>query len=350
MDASLVTLYPLRFIPLAVERLWGGTALEPLFPDAERSGDGRHPIGEVWTLVTHPTHASRVANGPHRGRTLTELIAEAPERMLGALAPADRFPLLVKFIDAAQDLSVQVHPDDAYARRHENDWGKSEAWYILKAPEGGRIIAGHRFDSPDTYRRAVAEGRIREYLLEQPIAAGELVYIPAGRVHALLGGTTVIEIQQPSDVTYRIYDWDRIDPVSGRPRPLHVDKAADVIRYGDASVAEKSTTALRTPFFTLEKHALAAGERRRFAPVVAHRPEVIVVADGEGGLVLDGREAPPREGTADGPPGRTDDVTVLALRPGDTILVPADIPRYTVRTAKALVFLRAIPGPGGEVR
>ncbi|MBE3595851.1 MAG: class I mannose-6-phosphate isomerase [Hydrogenibacillus sp.] len=333
-----------------------------MFPHAERDGSGRHPIGEVWTLVTHPRHTSVVANGPLRGRPLDQLIREARERYLGRLK-TDRFPLLVKFIDAATDLSVQIHPDDAYSRAVEGDYGKSEAWYILHAPEDGRIISGHRFASREEYFRAVAEGRVESYLLEQPITPGELVYIPSRTVHALLGGTTVIEIQQPSDVTYRIYDWDRIDVVTGKPRELHIEKAADVIRYGDDSLAEKSRTALHTPFFTIERHALKTGGRMTFSPQAAGLPEVIVVAEGPGILTADGVIAPSPTSVAStmdlspsiratGAPMRSadspDDVTRLALAPGDTLLIPADVPAYTVQATGTLIFLRTVPGFGGD--
>ncbi|MBT9252997.1 MAG: class I mannose-6-phosphate isomerase [Brockia lithotrophica] len=322
--------YPLRLEPLLVERPWGGTSLAQLFPGAPRRGNGKNLVGEAWILSDHPTHASRIVDGPLAGRTLREFARDFPHAAFGACTspgPDGRFPLLVKFIEAAEDLSVQVHPDDAYALEHEGDLGKSEAWYFLRTNSAGTVLAGHRFPDRDTYFRAVREGRVRDYLLVAAVRPKTFLYIPAGTVHALLADTVVVEIQEASDVTYRIYDWDRIDPATGKARELHVEKAADVLRFDAAGkIPDVREGDIDTPYFFASRFALPRGERLSLAPASRRCPLVLVGVEGEASVDADGA-----------PVGRE------FLRKGTTLFLPATLGETTIFAREDAEFLLVEP-------
>lgn len=220
---------PLRFVPGYMGRIWGGTRLRDSAP-AGSLPDG--PIGEAWLIADHPQHQSIVADGPWAGGTLHALLEEHPEDLLGRLprtTTTQRFPLLLKLLDASQVLSVQVHPDDKEATRlGEHDGGKTEMWHVLEADEDAEVLCGFREPlSPTAFASAVKDGSIGKKLLSLPARPGLSVYVQAGTVHALGAGLLVAEIQQNSDVTYRVYDWDRKGP-DGAPRQLHTNKAAQV--------------------------------------------------------------------------------------------------------------------------
>jgi len=196
------------------------------------------PIGEgtdyaeSWEIADHEQGQSVVANGPLAGTTLHELVISRGQELFGRHAPQPRFPLLFKFLDCQRDLSVQVHPDDAAAALlTPPDLGKTEAWVILDAQPGSRIYAGlRRGVNRDALAAAVHEGRTEECLHSFDARAGQCVFIPAGTVHALGAGLLVAEIQQASDTTYRLFDWNRVGP-DGKPRKLHIDEALDAIDY-----------------------------------------------------------------------------------------------------------------------
>ncbi len=225
----------LRFEECYFPRIWGGRKLEGIF------GKPLPPvqaIGEAWLVADHAVHESVVADGPHRGRTLHELVCEHPQALLGRLAhatPFGRFPLLLKLLDAREVLSVQVHPDDACAKRlGESDIGKTEMWYVLDAEPGSELICGLESKlGPDGFAAAVRDGSIVRHLCRYPVRAGSALFVAAGIVHALGAGVVLAEIQQNSDLTYRIYDWDRTD-ANGTPRPLHVEKAMAAIHFAPA--------------------------------------------------------------------------------------------------------------------
>lgn len=215
-------LYPLRFEPIFKPAIWGGRRLADMFPGAPAEG----PIGEAWVLSDQGDNVSVVADGPLRGTTLRQLMRDRRDELLGPpLAHHDTFPLLLKFIDAAQPLSVQVHPDDELAQRLEGlARGKTEAWIVMHAEPGSRIYAGLK-PGVDGGRleRAIATGTTESVLHSfAPRPAGDCVFLPAGTVHALGGGITVFEVQQTSDTTYRLFDWNRVDSKTGRPRELHL--------------------------------------------------------------------------------------------------------------------------------
>jgi mannose-6-phosphate isomerase len=223
----------LRFEEAYFERIWGGRKLEGILgkkPPVEKT------IGEAWLISDHLQHESVVAEGPQAGRTLRALLQENPEALLGERAQPThygRFPLLLKLLDAADPLSVQVHPDDATAQRlGEPDTGKTEMWYVIDADPGAELICG--LDPAlrrDDLLKRLQEGSIETALPRFHAPAGTAAFVAAGTVHAIGGGLLLAEIQQNSDLTYRLYDYNRLD-TTGRPRDLHLDKATAAIRFG----------------------------------------------------------------------------------------------------------------------
>ena len=226
-------LYPLKFEPLFKANVWGGTRL-PAF--LNRPAPLPDPIGEAWVLSDVDGSPSRVANGPLAGATLRELLAADERGMLGAAKPVHgRFPLLLKFIDSRQELSVQVHPTDDLARaKRPGTAGKTEAWYVLDAdPAASRIYAGFRPGvTAEHFRQSLAEKSTPETLHAFTPRRGDCVFLPAGTVHAIGAGVFLFEVQQTSDTTYRLYDWDRVDPKTGRGRELHVDDGLACSDFG----------------------------------------------------------------------------------------------------------------------
>jgi mannose-6-phosphate isomerase len=222
-------LYPLRFHPLFKRYLWGGRKLESSLGKVLGPGDD---YAESWEICDHGCDQSVVAWGPLAGATLAELVARHGSELLGRHHPQARFPLLVKFLDACKTLSVQVHPNDVQAARlNPPDLGKTEAWFVLEAEAGSKIYAGLKagVDRP-TLENAIAAGRCEECLHWFFAQPGDCVFIPAGTVHALGAGVLVAEIQQASDTTFRLFDWNRLG-ADGRPRPLQVREALEAIDF-----------------------------------------------------------------------------------------------------------------------
>ncbi len=218
-------LYPMLIRPRYVERIWGGDGLAArLGKPAPRD----QTVGESWEIYDENT----VANGVYAGKTIGELRGVMGKSLMGHVPTNHVFPLLTKLIDAREALSVQVHPDDALAQRLERQPnGKTECWYVIDAKPGAELTYGFSRDSnPDEYERLVKDGRLDQILRQLPVKAGDVLYIPAGTVHAIGAGIIVYELQQTSDVTYRIYDWNRKD-AQGQPRDLHVDKARQSLDY-----------------------------------------------------------------------------------------------------------------------
>jgi mannose-6-phosphate isomerase len=221
----MTDLYPMLVRPRFSERIWGGHRLVQQL-GKEASPD--RPIGESWEIYEE----NEVCNGEYAGQTIGQLRGALGRKLTGHVSPDEVFPLLTKLIDARDVLSVQVHPDDHFAQvlEHESH-GKTECWYIVDAAPGSELIYGFARDSsPDEYVRLVEEGTLEQVLRPVPATPGEVVYIPAGTVHAIGAGILLFELQQTSDVTYRIYDWNRRDD-SGKPRELHVEKARQVLNY-----------------------------------------------------------------------------------------------------------------------
>ncbi len=226
--------YPLLFDPIYKPKLWGG---DSIFTHFGRPKPMPEPVGESWELADLEHDRSRVRNGPAAGRTLGELRATWGRGLLGP-APLfeGRFPLLIKFLDARAWLSVQVHPNEAVARRLGGSVRvKHEAWYVLAAEPDGAIYHGLEPGvTAKDFREAMLTGRVDGILRKVPVRPGECYYLPSGTPHALGEGVLVAEIQTPSDVTYRTYDWNRVDPTTGQPRELHLDAALECIDFDSA--------------------------------------------------------------------------------------------------------------------
>lgn len=226
-------LYPLKFEPVYKQIIWGGDKIAKRFHRTVPF----EKVAESWEITCRGDGMSVVKNGALCGKTLGDVINEHPRETLGDASIArygERFPLLVKLIDAADRLSVQVHPDDAYARKAGEENGKNEMWYVVDAREGAQLVFGLKKGvTKEAFARAVAGGRVEETLKRVPVKRGDAFFIRAGTVHAILDGILIAEIQQNSNTTYRIYDWGRVGK-DGRPRELHVAQALDVIRFEDA--------------------------------------------------------------------------------------------------------------------
>jgi mannose-6-phosphate isomerase len=322
---SRIPLYPLRCEPVYQSRLWGGRRLAELLA-APLPGDG--PIGEAWLLSDRDDHASRVANGPLKGATLRQLLEQSPEQMLGKLAGRfDRFPLLLKFLDARDVLSVQVHPADGRTDLlPPGESGKTEAWVVLETGPKSRIYAGLQpGTTADVLRRALAERTVAGHLESFVPRPGDAVFIKAGTVHSL-ADVVVFEVQQNSDVTFRLYDWDRVDAKTGQPRALHVDQALACIDFSQgaigttAPVVESALPVRRERLFDCEHFRLwrLRGETP-FTVGAAGAPRVLVCIDGAGQL----RHGADRH----------------AVRKGDVLLLPAVIGACAFRPRGAVNLL-----------
>jgi mannose-6-phosphate isomerase len=255
---SQVLLYPLRFEPIYQYRLWGGRRLADLLT-TPLPGDG--PIGEAWVLSDREDHPSRVADGLLKGRTLSQVLAQFPEQVMGKLASRfRRFPLLLKFLDAREMLSVQVHPTDTHTDLlPAGETGKTEAWVVLEAGPKSRIYAGLKPGTTEAgLRQALTRGGVADFLASFTPKPGNAVFLPAGTVHALGGDIVVLEVQQNSDVTFRLYDWNHVDAKTGKPRALQVDQALACVDLGAcegglaAPVVEATTPVERELLFHCE--------------------------------------------------------------------------------------------------
>lgn len=280
----------IELVPVFKEKIWGGRKLETEFGYEIPAG----PVGECWAISAHPAGDDEIASGEYAGRTLSWLWDE--HRELFGNCEGDRFPLLVKIIDAKDDLSIQVHPDNDYAAEHENgSLGKKECWYVLSAEPGQTIVVGQRAHSREEFAQMVEEGRWSELLNEIPIKAGDFFQIDPGTVHAIKGGTVILESQQSSDVTYRVYDYDRKQD-DGTLRPLHMQQALDVIDF-DRAPLTSGEVELSGPVTTLEQNEcytvdlVRVGEDGNAAELAVETPHpftCISVIEGEG--VVNGRE------------------------------------------------------------
>jgi mannose-6-phosphate isomerase len=325
-----VVLPPLLLRPIYRRYLWGGRRFASIFGRDLPAGED---FAESWQLVDRGDEQSVVAAGPLAGQTLGRLVREQGQDLLGRHAGLAAFPLLFKFLDAARDLSVQVHPDDAVAARLEPpDLGKTEAWVVVDAAAGARIYAGLR-EGVDAAALAAAlrGGRCDEVLHAFEPRAGDCVFIPAGTVHAIGAGLLVAEIQQSSDVTFRLFDWNRVGP-DGRPRPLHVEQGLEAVtRFGPVDPATPRSTAdpavtrlVECEYFILDRVTPAPAPAGRAVSrwEVGGDDRCHFLAVLSGGLELDGRwQLPP-------------------LAAGDGMLLPAAAGRETVTAAPGTSLLR----------
>ena len=328
-------LYPLTFQPLLKRYLWGGRRLGTVLGKA--IGD-RHDYAESWEVADHGRDQSLVASGPLSGMPLTRLVAWRGRELLGRHAPLPRFPLLFKFLDCHQNLSVQVHPDDeAAAGLDPPDLGKTEAWLILDALPGSRVYAGLR---PGVDRRAlesaVRQGRAEQCLHSFEPRVGDCIFIPAGTLHALGAGLLVAEIQQASDTTYRLFDWNRVGP-DGQPRPLHVEQALAAIDYSAGPVVAQRPQPAERPFVerlvACDKFVLDRWTIDALQPLGGDdRCHILSVLEGEALVGPASDISKPLEPAADG-------VWMHSLVRGQTLLVPASIGNLAVRPRGRSVLL-----------
>ncbi len=328
---SKTLLYPLRFEPIYQYRLWGGRQLASLLSAPLPAG----PVGEAWLLSDREDHASRVVNGNFRGKTISQLLEEFPEQLMGTLAHRfHRFPLLLKFLDARQMLSVQVHPSDEHKGLiPSGETGKTEAWVVLETGKESRICAGLQ---PGTglqdLTRALADGTIAELLSYSTPKVGEAFFIPAGTVHTL-GDVVVFEIQENSDVTFRLYDWDHVDAKTGEPRPLQVDEALASVDFGESSagmvtpIVETTAHARRELLFKNDYFWMwRLRAQSPFTVGAGGVPRIVVCIDGTGQIVHGG--------------------VTHAVSKGDVFLLPAEIGVSAFQPRGGVTLLEiAIPDP-----
>lgn len=226
--------------PVFKEAIWGGTKLRDSFGYDIPSDT----TGECWAISAHKNGDCKIAGGRYDGKYLSQLWEEEPE--LFGNYPGDQFPLLIKIIDAKNDLSIQVHPDDAYAAEHENgSLGKTECWYVLDCEPDTKIVIGHNAKDKKELEEMIRQGRWSEFIRVVDVKKGDFFQINPGCLHAIKGGTVILETQQNSDITYRVYDYDRLQ--NGRPRELHIEKSIDVIAVPAKSVEDSVTSAIGLP-------------------------------------------------------------------------------------------------------
>lgn len=316
-----------KFQPIYKTTVWGGARIAS-FKGVETA---LTHVGESWELSGVEGSESVVAEGPFQGLSLGALIEQQGAALVGQKNLArfgTEFPLLIKFIDAHNDLSIQVHPDDTLAMARHGKHGKTEMWYILDAEPQASLIAGFsEAIDPARYEQLVAEDRIGEVLARHSVAAGDCFFLPAGRVHAIGAGTLLAEIQQTSDVTYRIYDYGRMG-LDGKPRELHTEEAREAIDYRLYDDYRTHYTAtpnhgnelVRCDYFTTSLYELTSSIELPIAPLDSF--VVVIALEGAGTL-------------------STEDGRTMSIRQGETVLVAARHERLTIRPEGALKFLTA---------
>lgn len=311
-------MYPLKFKPIYKDKIWGGTALKDKF-GREISSD---IIGESWEIAVRKNENSEISNGEFAGKKLIEIIKQNGTKILGNKIKDgnfDKFPLLIKLLDVNDNLSVQVHPDDYYAFEYEkDDMGKTEMWYVIDAQEDAKLVYGLY---PEVTRKefaaAIENDELADKLNEVSVEAGDVFYIPSGLVHAVKKGVVLAEIQQNSDTTYRIYDWDRIDH-DGRSRELHISSALEVIDFDSKLQTKVSGLKIETqghtrkilvacPYFISETLDI---QKQYIDSTDGSRFYVFIVLEGKAKLTY--------------PEGET------SLKPGETVLLPASLGDYII--------------------
>jgi mannose-6-phosphate isomerase len=337
-----MSLYPLKFKPRFVPKIWGGRKIETLLGKVLPAGE---MIGESWELYDFPpgvvdpsTESERwtsaeVANGPLAGTTLHELVTSRRKELMGdvaTLGPADQFPILIKFLDAREDLSVQVHPDADYANTHPECSLKTEAWYVIDADPNSRIYKGILPGTTrETLRAALESNTVEQHLKSIPCKPGQCHFLPSGTVHALGAGMLVAEVQTPSDTTFRLYDFGRIEPATNKPRNLHIEESLRCIDFSGkpepkqvrSHVAGLFTTVSRlvtSEYFKLEKVRFTEGVEE---PVPYDQPVVWIMLEGNAEIKVGDVAEPVR------------------FKRGETVLLPAEMKDPIIKTTTDCVWL-----------
>ena len=297
--------------PVYKDYIWGGRRLKQEF----NKETPYEKTAESWEVSTNKNGKSIIANGEWKDKDLNELFEnqETKEEIFGTKClPMKKFPLLIKFIDAEDNLSVQVHPDDQYAKMYENDSGKTEMWYILDCKGNAKLICGLTEDAnKENIEQILKNGEIGKYLKYVDIEKGDSIYIPAGTVHAILSGILICEIQQNSDLTYRLYDWDRVGK-DGKPRELHIDKAIDVIDFNSKAKKVKSNgedfqEVINSTYFNVERINIKTIYTDHSNTDTFYTINVI---DGEGNICYGNKK--------------------FTIKKGDSFLVPAQLGEYKI--------------------
>lgn len=292
-----MALRPARLEPQFVPRIWGALSLVPLFPEKQSLTE---PIGEVWLTGNE----CRFADGPFAGERLGDAWPQMGEDWKGSLASRHRkqFPILAKFLFPEDKLSVQVHPDDDYAMRNElaaGGIGKTEMWYVVSARPGAEVGVGLKPEvNEEAFRSAIAENTAEEWVERVPVQAGDAIFVPAGTIHTIGPGMVLCEVQQNSDITYRVFDYHRLD-AQGKPRELHIDKAFDVIRFGeqlggkvcqtgDRDQSTETSVLVECSHFGVVKHTFGTP---KYIVKPSGTPELMIVVEGSGTLRMESNDA-----------------------------------------------------------
>ena len=310
-------MYPIKFENLYYDKVWGGRDLESFrknLPDGD--------IGESWDIACHLNGTGVVANGKFKGMTFNELINNYNEEIFGKEIKNGEFPLLVKLINSNENLSVQVHPNDEYARKVENSFGKTEAWYVVDAKEGAELIVGTNGCTKEQFEEAIKNNCVEDCLNRIKVKKGDAFLINSGLVHAICSGLVIAEIQQNSDITYRVYDY-------GRPREIHVEKSLEVIDFNlkperlvedfKEFLGYKYTALCKSDYFTIDKYVInfnvnMASDSNAFS--------IITCVDGSGLINY-------KNGTE-------------IVSKGDSLLIPAQLGNYEIKGDLEVLISKAI--------
>ena len=331
MKTTKTELYPLILDPSYKDYIWGGSRIPNLFNRNQPAG----VYAESWELSDRPEGMSHVGNGALKGESLANLVTRFGTQLLGRNVRTSAFPLLVKLIDAKERLSIQVHPDDEKAAQGNGE-AKTEAWHILDAPAGAHVFAGLKTGVTEaSFLKARKNNQLESTLQAVPVTTGDTIFIPGGRIHAICEGLLILEVQQNSNTTYRVYDWGRVDKF-GKPRELHVEQALKVIRWSDPAPVKtpptvthdkpgaKVTTLVTSPYFLMERVEITA-------PFFVHHDGASFHAlfTGQDDIQI------------------MSDAGVTPVPKGRTALIPAVLDRYTLKpSGKGSSLLRiSIPAP-----
>ncbi|MBS7574150.1 MULTISPECIES: type I phosphomannose isomerase catalytic subunit [Bacteroides] len=310
-------MYPLKFEPILKQTLWGGDKIIPF----KHLNETLPNVGESWEVSAVEDSESVVANGVDKGYTLPEMVRKYKDELVGEANYArfgNKFPLLIKFIDAKLDLSIQVHPGDELAKKRHNSFGKNEMWYVIAADKGAKLISGFSEEiTPKEYKDRVHNGTFAEVLQTCAIEPGDVFYVPAGRVHGIGAGAFVAEIQQTSDITYRIFDYNRKDK-DGKSRELHTGQAMDAINFADVQddfrteydrIQNEPVEMVASPYFTTSVYDMTEEITCDYSELDSF--VIFICVEGTCRLTDDNRN----------------EITLCA---GETVLLPAAIQEVTI--------------------
>lgn len=309
-------MYPLKFNPILKQTIWGGDKIIPF----KHLSDNIHNVGESWEISGVTDNESIVQNGEYKGMSLPELISTFKGELVGEenyVRFGNTFPLLIKFIDAQQDLSIQVHPNDQLAKKRHNSMGKTEMWYVIDAEEGAKLRSGFSQEiTPKEYKERVYNSTITDVLQEYTIHKGDVFFLPAGRIHSIGAGAFIAEIQQTSDITYRIFDFNRKD-ANGNPRELHTELAKDAIDYevlndyrtNYEAVKDEPVELVACPYFTTSLYDLT----EEISCDYSELDSFVILICMEGSCTITDSEE-----------------HVIEMRAGETVLLPASIENISI--------------------